>query len=144
MVKQIFYQYWFKVNRMFVVVDFFQVFFLLQEDLNVIIVDWGYGVGILYVQVIVNIWVVGVLIVQLIKELMLVGFLFVDFYIIGYSLGVYIVGYVGERLYILGQIIGIKWNYGNLLICSQLFVMFFLFFYVLLIDRLKIEILKKM
>lgn len=87
---------------MFVVVDFFQVFFLLQEDLNVIIVDWGYGVGILYVQVIVNIWVVGVLIVQLIKELMLVGFLFIDFYIIGYSLGVYIVGYVGERLYILG------------------------------------------
>lgn len=78
-----------------------------QEDLNVIIVDWGHGAGIPYTQATANTRVVGAYIAKLIQELSTVGPSLADFHIIGHSLGAHIAGYAGERLKTLGQITGI-------------------------------------
>lgn len=79
----------------------------MQEDLNVIIVDWGHGAGIPYAQATANTRVVGAYLAKLIEELSSVGPPLADFHIIGHSLGAHIAGYTGERLHTIGQITGL-------------------------------------
>lgn len=79
----------------------------MQEDLNVIIVDWGHGAGIPYAQATANTRVVGAYLAKLIEELSSVGPPLADFHIIGHSLGAHIAGYAGERLHTIGQITGL-------------------------------------
>jgi len=73
--------------------------FLLNEDVNVIVVDWGGGSSGLYSQTAANTRLVGLEVAALIDYLMeYKGGRLEDFHIIGHSLGAHIAGYAGEKL----------------------------------------------
>lgn len=81
---------------------------LLNNDYNVIIVDWSKGNGGPYTQATANTRVVGAEIALMIETLQkLKDVSPMDCHIIGHSLGAHIAGYAGERLNKLGRITGL-------------------------------------
>jgi len=73
--------------------------FLLNDDVNVIVIDWGGGASGLYSQSAANTRLVGLEVSALIDYLMeYKGARPEDFHIIGHSLGAHIAGYAGEKL----------------------------------------------
>ncbi|GFX80309.1 pancreatic lipase-related protein 2 [Trichonephila clavipes] len=81
---------------------------LLNNDYNVIIVDWSKGNGPPYTQATANCRVVGAEVAFLIKQLEEIkGVSPMNCHIIGHSLGAHIAGYAGERLNKLGRISGL-------------------------------------
>ena len=82
---------------------------VLQEDVNVVIVDWEKGADRKdYSQAAANTRVVGALTANVIRKMK--GYAkarYRDIHLIGHSLGAHIAGYVGERISGLGRISGI-------------------------------------
>ena len=73
--------------------------FLLNDDVNVIVIDWGGGSSGLYSQTAANTRLVGLEVAALIDYLMdYKGARLEDFHLIGHSLGAHIAGYAGERI----------------------------------------------
>lgn len=84
----------FGIKYFYLIIDL--CIFFCQDDFNVIIVVWGKGVMVLnYNQVVLNIWMVGIQFCFIIDMMVRVGGKVSDMYLIGYSFGVYIVGYIG-------------------------------------------------
>lgn len=71
----------------------------LQEDVNVIAVDWGAGAGFPYTQAAANVRVVGAEVKHLISKLMVEkGASPRNFHVIGHSLGSHAAGQAGRLL----------------------------------------------
>ena len=80
---------------------------ILQDDMNVIVVDWQKGAALPYGQATANTRVVGAQIAQLANQLMnITGATPDTFHIIGHSLGAHVAGYAGARIHDLGRISG--------------------------------------
>lgn len=73
--------------------------FLLNDDVNVIAIDWGGGSVGLYSQSAANTRLVGLEVAALINYLIIYkNAKLQDFHIVGHSLGAHIAGYAGEKL----------------------------------------------
>lgn len=79
----------------------------IQDDVNVILVDWSQGNGFPYEKATANTQIVGaeigLLVNYMIKEH---GSKATDFHLVGHSLGSHISGYAGSRIPGLGRITG--------------------------------------
>lgn len=76
---------------------FVLVLYIREKDVNVVVVDWFFLVYQFYMDVVNNIRVVGYSIVRMFDWLQEKDdFFFGNVYLIGYSFGVYVVGYVGN------------------------------------------------
>ncbi|KAH3772676.1 inactive pancreatic lipase-related protein 1-like [Dreissena polymorpha] len=90
-------------------VKFMVLAILRQEDANVIAVDWSPGAArVNYLMAAANTRVVGALIAQLLTQLHITAHAqYIDFHLIGHSLGAHISGYAGQRVPGLGRITGL-------------------------------------
>ena len=80
---------------------------MLQEDVNVILVDWSKGNGFPYEKATANTQIVGAEIALFINYFISDhGARATDFHVIGHSLGGQISGYAGARVNGLGRITG--------------------------------------
>ena len=83
------------------------IFSVIQEDVNVIMVDWPNGNGFPYEKASANTQVVGAEVALFINYFISqYGSKAADFHVIGHSLGAHVAGYVGERVAGLGRISG--------------------------------------
>jgi hypothetical protein len=86
--------------------------FVLQSDLNIVVVDWGAGAKFPhYMQATANSRLVGRLTNILIHHMVEMGSDTGTMHLIGHSLGAHVAGYAGEDLeHMLGQITGISFG----------------------------------
>lgn len=78
----------------------------MQENANVIAVDWGAGSGFPYEQAAANTRVVGAEIASLISLLVFRGTSQSQYHLIGHSLGAHVAGSAGHRVAGIGRITG--------------------------------------
>ena len=80
---------------------------MVQDDLNVVTVDWSHGNQMPYEQAVANTPVVAAVIRQLLGAMFAHGSNPALVHLIGHSLGAHISGYVGRNVSKLGRISGL-------------------------------------